>query len=64
MQELAELTREPPEGMKVVLVDEADVHRWSVLLDGPPESIYSVSYFFSRADIGQRYTSSTRDLVI
>jgi hypothetical protein len=42
-QEYAEVTASPPAGMKVSLVDEANVHSWSIVMDGPAESPYAVS---------------------
>ena len=42
-QEYAEVTANPPAGMKVSLVDEANVHSWSIVMDGPADSPYAVS---------------------
>ncbi|KAG0649620.1 Ubiquitin-conjugating enzyme E2 14 [Hyphodiscus hymeniophilus] len=41
-KELAEVTSDPPVGIKVSLVDESNVHNWNVILDGPPDSPYAV----------------------
>lgn len=43
LQELTEVTKDPPPSMKVQLVDESDVHVWEVLIDGPEQSVYAVS---------------------
>lgn len=41
MQELGDITREPPPGMKVRLADESNVHVWEILIDGPEQSAYA-----------------------
>jgi len=42
-QELAEVTTSPPEGVKISLVDESNLHNWNVTMDGPEGSPYAVS---------------------
>jgi ubiquitin-protein ligase len=42
LKELTECTNDPPQGTRVRLVDEADVMRWEVLMDGPDGSVYAV----------------------
>ncbi len=42
IQELAEVTTNPPAGIKVSLVDESNVHNWNVTMDGPEGSPYDV----------------------
>lgn len=41
-KELGECTREPPDGMRVKLVDESSIYKWEVLIDGPEQSPYVV----------------------
>ena len=41
-QELAELVESPPEGIKVELVNEADLYDWKVYLNGPENSPFQV----------------------
>lgn len=41
-QELAELVETPPEGIKVELVNEADLYDWKVYLNGPESSPFHV----------------------
>ncbi len=41
-QELAEITRDPPEGVKANLVSESDLYKWHITLDGPEKSPYAV----------------------
>jgi ubiquitin-protein ligase len=41
-QELAEVLGNTPEGMEVSLIDEGNVHNWSVVMDGPEGSPYQV----------------------
>jgi ubiquitin-protein ligase len=43
LQELAEVTSNPPAGIKVSLVDEGNVHNWNIVMDGPEGSPYAVS---------------------
>ncbi|KAF1812752.1 UBC-like protein [Eremomyces bilateralis CBS 781.70] len=44
-KELNEITREPPSGMKVRLVDESNVHKWEIIMDGPASSPYEGGHF-------------------
>lgn len=41
-KELTECMNSPPAGTKVRLLDEADVHKWEILMDGPDQSVYAV----------------------
>ncbi|KAI9840574.1 MAG: hypothetical protein M1830_007930 [Pleopsidium flavum] len=41
-KELAEITREPPEGVTASLVSESDVYKWRIVLEGPVNSPYAV----------------------
>jgi ubiquitin-protein ligase len=41
-KEYTEITTQPPTGIHVVM-DEADVHKWHIVLDGPEGSPYAVS---------------------
>ncbi|KAI9821399.1 MAG: hypothetical protein M1832_003406 [Thelocarpon impressellum] len=45
MQELAEVTKTPPDGIEAKLVDEADLHRWQITMDGPAGSPYAGGVF-------------------
>jgi len=44
-KELAEVTQTPPEGIKVSLVDDNNVHNWSITIDGPANSPYEGGKF-------------------
>ncbi|KAL2022842.1 hypothetical protein VTK56DRAFT_4373 [Thermocarpiscus australiensis] len=44
-KELAECTSSPPAGITVTLPNEADVHRWHVILDGPEGTVYAGGKF-------------------
>jgi len=44
-KELQEVTDSPPAGMKVSLVDEANVHNWNIVMDGPDGSPYAGGKF-------------------
>jgi len=39
------VTTNPPTGIKVSLVDEANVHNWNIVLDGPEGSPYAGGKF-------------------
>lgn len=41
-KEYTEITTQPPAGIHVTM-DEADVHKWNIVLDGPEGSPYAVS---------------------
>lgn len=41
-QELTGLVESPPDGIRVELVDETDIHHWKVYMDGPEDSPYHV----------------------
>ncbi|KAF2761311.1 putative ubiquitin conjugating enzyme [Pseudovirgaria hyperparasitica] len=45
VKELGEITSSPPDGMRVRLVDESDVHIWEIFMDGPEQSVYSGGTF-------------------
>ena len=42
VQELAEVTSNPPAGMTIGLVDESNLHNWDITMDGPEGSPYVV----------------------
>lgn len=44
-QELADCTEKLPQGMKISLANDSDLHRWHVTLEGPPQSIYAGGTF-------------------
>lgn len=36
---LSELNKNPVEGFSAGLVDESDIHKWEVLIIGPPDTL-------------------------
>ncbi|KAK4450802.1 ubiquitin-conjugating enzyme/RWD-like protein [Podospora aff. communis PSN243] len=44
-KELADCTTNPPAGMSISLANDSDVHKWHVILDGPPDSVYAGGKF-------------------
>ncbi|KAH0543474.1 hypothetical protein FGG08_002239 [Glutinoglossum americanum] len=44
-KELAEVTKDPPEGITVSLVSEADIYNWDIQLEGPEDSPYAGGTF-------------------
>ncbi|CAF9921492.1 MAG: hypothetical protein GOMPHAMPRED_002303 [Gomphillus americanus] len=45
IQELAELTSKPPPLMKINLPNESDLHKWHIILSGPPSSPFEGGSF-------------------
>ncbi|KAI0409026.1 ubiquitin-conjugating enzyme [Xylaria palmicola] len=45
VKELQECTSSPPAGMTVALASETDLHRWDVVLEGPPGTPYAGGVF-------------------
>lgn len=37
--DFAELNKNPVEGFSAGLVDESDIHKWEVLIIGPPDTL-------------------------
>ncbi|KAI9789792.1 MAG: hypothetical protein M1833_002262 [Piccolia ochrophora] len=44
-KELADVTQNPPEGVKAHLIDESDLFRWQITMEGPDDSPYSGGRF-------------------
>ncbi|KAI9783549.1 MAG: hypothetical protein M1839_003719 [Geoglossum umbratile] len=44
-KELAEVTKDPPEGTSVSLINEADIYNWDIQLEGPEDSPYAGGTF-------------------
>jgi ubiquitin-protein ligase len=42
-KEFSECSQSPPPGISVRLVDESDLLKWEIMMDGPSESVYAVS---------------------
>ncbi|KAI0866330.1 ubiquitin-conjugating enzyme [Xylaria cubensis] len=40
-KELQECTESPPQGMTITLASEADLHKWNIVLAGPPGTPYA-----------------------
>ncbi|KAL8728378.1 MAG: hypothetical protein Q9166_005422 [cf. Caloplaca sp. 2 TL-2023] len=55
IQEFADLQLEHPEGMKVELVSESDLHKWMVTVDGPKDSPYAGGKFQLLATLPNEY---------
>lgn len=43
-KELTECSTSPPDGTTVRLVDESNLLKWEIVMDGPSESVYAVSF--------------------
>ena len=43
------MTKQPPEGMTVSLLDESDIYNWQVTMEGPEGSLYAVRSSFPGA---------------
>jgi ubiquitin-protein ligase len=46
-KELTECMNSPPAGTKVRLLDDGDLHKWEIFMDGPEQSVYAVSLPFT-----------------
>jgi ubiquitin-protein ligase len=46
--------KSPPNGMIVGLIDESDLHKWTITMDGPPGSPYAVCKKISKAIVTQK----------
>jgi len=44
-KEFADLSKSPPSGMTVALIDESDIHKWIVTMQGPTDSPYASGLF-------------------
>jgi len=44
-KELAELTSNPPPGIKVSLFDESDIHKWKIIAEGPKDTPFAGGNF-------------------
>lgn len=44
-KEYEEITKNPPAGMTISLVDESDLHKWIITMDGPKNSPYAGGKF-------------------
>ncbi|KAL8643964.1 MAG: hypothetical protein Q9226_008011 [Calogaya cf. arnoldii] len=54
-KEFADLQKEPPEGMKVDLLSENDLYKWTVMIDGPKESPYAGGKFQVQVNLPNEY---------
>jgi len=49
-RQLAELARNPPDGVSVGLVDDANMFSWEVMLMGPADTMYEGGFFRAQLD--------------
>ncbi|QDS75390.1 hypothetical protein FKW77_002784 [Venturia effusa] len=54
-KELAECMQSPPTGVKVKLIDDNDLHKWEVLMDGPEQSAYAGGHFTLHLTLPNNY---------
>lgn len=54
-KELAELTESPPAGITVDLVDESDLYKWKVLMEGPEDTPYQGGTFLVNLVLPNEY---------
>jgi ubiquitin-conjugating enzyme E2 D/E len=55
VKEFAECSQSPPPGTSVRLVDEADVLKWEILIDGPEQSVYAVRHCLIKGVLHSSY---------
>jgi len=61
MQEFAEISQNPPAGISVSLEND-NVHRWNIVLQGPEGSAYVVCYHLSSRPRASFHPSSILSL--
>ncbi|KAI9720134.1 MAG: hypothetical protein M1828_005780 [Chrysothrix sp. TS-e1954] len=44
-KELADCSSDPPEGIRIQLVDESSIYKWEIHMDGPDQSPYVGGHF-------------------
>jgi len=54
-KQLAELNKNPVEGFSAGLVDESDIHKWEVLIIGPPDTLYEGGFFKAHLHFPKEY---------
>ncbi|TID25067.1 ubiquitin conjugating enzyme (UbcB) [Venturia nashicola] len=54
-KELAECMQNPPAGVKVKLIDDNDLHKWEILMDGPEQSAYAGGHFTLHLTLPNNY---------
>jgi len=57
-KELKELTKNPVEGFKVELADEASLFEWNVYIAGPPDTNYSTGIFKANLKFPEEYPNA------
>jgi len=57
-RELKELMKNPVEGFKVDLVDEGNLFKWNVWIEGPPDSLYEGGIFKAEMVFPEDYPNS------
>ncbi|KAE9987590.1 hypothetical protein EG328_002231 [Venturia inaequalis] len=54
-RELAECTQNPPTGVTVKLIDDNDLHKWEIIMDGPEQSAYAGGHFTLHLTLPNNY---------
>ncbi|MCJ1361089.1 hypothetical protein MMC16_000186 [Acarospora aff. strigata] len=54
-KELAEITKDPPEGITASLLSESDVYKWHIVLTGPENSPYAGGRFTLHLSLPPEY---------
>eukprot|EP01135_Chromosphaera_perkinsii_P004352 Nk52_evm3s279 gene=Nk52_evmTU3s279 len=54
-RQLQELNKRPVEGFSAGLVDDADIYKWSIMIIGPPDTIYEGGFFKAHLTFPKEY---------
>ena len=61
-KEYADLIKSPPNGMTVALIDESDLHKWTITMDGPPGSPYAVCKTISKTFVTRKLSATSHPI--
>eukprot|EP00467_Chlorarachnion_reptans_P020580 CAMPEP_0114525026 /NCGR_PEP_ID=MMETSP0109-20121206/22186_1 /TAXON_ID=29199 /ORGANISM="Chlorarachnion reptans, Strain CCCM449" /LENGTH=170 /DNA_ID=CAMNT_0001706543 /DNA_START=26 /DNA_END=538 /DNA_ORIENTATION=+ len=56
-KQLTELTKNPLDGFSVGLVDDSDIYKWNVMIEGPADTPYEGGFFPALLDFPKEYPS-------
>ena len=55
---LAELARNPPDGVSVGLGEDDSIFRWELMIVGPPDTLYEGGFFAAQLDFPNDFPNS------
>ncbi|KAJ8610158.1 hypothetical protein CTAYLR_010379 [Chrysophaeum taylorii] len=54
-RQLAELSKNPPDGISVGLVDDSNLYEWEIMIVGPPDTLYEGGFFKARLEFPKTF---------